>query len=306
VRKPAQASSLLRYLAVTLDASRRLPNPESVAVEPLSGNLYVDPAQILLVEDSASNVAITRAALHQENYEIIVAWNGQEALYAAEERKFDIILMDVSMPLMDGLEATQRIRQGRSLNNATPIIAMTANAFAEDRERCLNAGMDDFMSKPIDIRKLRSIVEYWLHQKAVTPEAKPVDEPEEASEETTSPAAEGPVFDPTVLDQLARDTSEELLPELAGIYLEETRKRIPTLHRLHLEENFCDLEMQAHSLKSGAGAFGVLRLQRLAFSLEQAARAADRSQLTALMGKLEEVAETGLRALEACLVKKTV
>ncbi|HRY18482.1 MAG TPA: PAS domain S-box protein [Candidatus Competibacteraceae bacterium] len=307
VRKPAQASSLLRYLAVTLDASRRLPNPaESVAVEPLSGNLYVDPAQILLVEDSASNVAITRAALHQENYEITVAWNGQEALYAAEERKFDIILMDVSMPLMDGLEATQRIRQGRSLNNATPIIAMTANAFAEDRERCLNAGMDDFMSKPIDIRKLRSIVEYWLHQKAVTPEAKPVDEPEEASEETTSPAAEGPVFDPTVLDQLARDTSEELLPELAGIYLEETRKRIPTLHRLHLEENFCDLEMQAHSLKSGAGAFGVLRLQRLAFSLEQAARAADRSQLTALMGKLEEVAETGLRALEACLVKKTV
>jgi len=308
VRKPAQASSLLRYLAVTLDDSLPLPNPESVVLEPPSENIHVsvNPAQILLVEDSTSNVAITRAALHQGNYEITVAWNGQEALHAVEERKFDIILMDVSMPLMDGLEATQRIRQGRSLNHATPIIAMTANAFAEDRERCLNAGMDDFMSKPIDIRKLRSIVEHWLHQKVVTSEAISIDKPGEALEETTSPAAEGPVFDPTVLDQLAHDTSEELLPELVGIYLEETRKRIPTLHRLHLEENFYDLEMQAHSLKSGAGAFGVLRLQNLAFGLEQAARAADRSQLTALMGKLEEVAETGLCALEKCLVTRTV
>lgn len=308
VRKPAQACSLLRYLAVTLDDSLPLPNSKSVVLEPLSENIDVDvdPARILLVEDSTSNVAITRAALHQKNYEITVAWNGQEALYAVEEKKFDIILMDISMPLMDGLEATQRIRQGRSLNNATPIIAMTANAFAEDRERCLNAGMDDFMSKPIDIRKLRSIVEHWLHQKVVTSEAKSIDKLEEASEETTPSVAEGPVFDPTVLDQLAHDTSEELLPELVGVYLEETRKRIPILHRLHLEENFYDLEMQAHSLKSGSGAFGTVRLQNLAFSLEQSAKAGDKSQLAALMNKLDEVAETSLHAIEKFLTGRNL
>lgn len=236
---------------------------------------------------------------------IAIAWNGQEALEVVEERKFDIILMDVSMPLMDGLKATRRIRQGHSPNQATPIIAMTANAFAEDQERCMNAGMDDFMSKPIDIRKLRSIVGRWLMQKTATSQTSVRNTSETTLQVTASPSAE-PVFNPAVLDQLAEDTSEELLPELVETFLEETRKRLPVLRQLYAEENWPELGLQAHTLKSGSGAFGALQLQKLAFGMQQAAKTVDKPRLIALMNVLDEIAENSLGAIEGYLAKKNI
>jgi len=306
VRKPVRVYSLLHDLAVALGGSLPLLNPEPVVAGPPSGrtDASTGPARILLVEDSLSNVAVARAALQQGNHEVAIAWNGQEALNAVEESKFDIILMDISMPLMDGLEATRRIRQGDSPNQATPIIAMTANAFAEDRERCLNAGMNDFMSKPIDIWKLRNIVDHWVRQNAAAPEADALFGQEKIMRQTVLPTTE-PILNPAVLEQLAHDTSEELLPELVGIYLEETRKRIPVLHRLYTDGNLPDLEIQAHGMKSGSGAFGALKLQNLAFGMEQAAKTADRSQLAALMDSLDEVAETSFRAIEHYLAERS-
>lgn len=117
---------------------------------------------ILLVEDNLLNQRIVTFSLKRFNHEVVIANNGVEALEQFRSRKFDVILMDIMMPVMDGLEATVKIREiENSLNTEkrTPIIALTANTMDNDREKCISYGMDEFMAKPFDIEKLNSIFE---------------------------------------------------------------------------------------------------------------------------------------------------
>ena len=117
---------------------------------------------ILLVEDNLLNQRIVTFSLKRFNHEVVIANNGVEALEQFRSRKFDVILSDIMMPVMDGLEATVKIREIElSLNTEkrTPIIALTANTMDNDREKCLSYGMDEFMAKPFDIEKLNSIFE---------------------------------------------------------------------------------------------------------------------------------------------------
>jgi len=115
---------------------------------------------ILLVEDNLLNQRIVTFSLKKFNHEVVIANNGVEAIEQFCTRKFDVILMDIMMPVMDGLEATIKIRE-IELNNATekrtPIIALTANTMDNDRDKCISYGMDEFMAKPFDIEKLNSI-----------------------------------------------------------------------------------------------------------------------------------------------------
>jgi osomolarity two-component system sensor histidine kinase NIK1 len=117
---------------------------------------------ILLVEDNLLNQRIVTFSLKRFNHEVVIANNGVEAIEQFRERKFDVILMDIMMPVMDGLEATVKIREIENINKVdkrTPIIALTANTMDNDRDKCLLYGMDEFMSKPFDIEKLNSIFE---------------------------------------------------------------------------------------------------------------------------------------------------
>ncbi len=121
---------------------------------------------ILLAEDNPVNERLARRVLEKQGYVVTVARNGREAIDLAcastNPNPFDAILMDIQMPLIDGLEATQAIRRfEKQINRHTPIIAMTANAMEGDRERCLDAGMDDYISKPIDIQHLTAVVQRW-------------------------------------------------------------------------------------------------------------------------------------------------
>jgi len=119
-----------------------------------------DTLNILLVEDNLLNQRIVTYSLKKYNYEVIVANNGVEAIEYFREKKFDVILMDIMMPIMDGLEATIKIREIENLvskEKRTPIIALTANTMDNDRDKCISFGMDDFMAKPFDIEKLKSI-----------------------------------------------------------------------------------------------------------------------------------------------------
>lgn len=115
---------------------------------------------ILLVEDNVLNQRVVTFSLKKFNHEVVIANNGVEAIEKFNEHKFDVILMDIMMPVMDGLEATVKIREIENADNCekrTPIIALTANTMDNDREKCISYGMDDFMSKPFDIEKLKSI-----------------------------------------------------------------------------------------------------------------------------------------------------
>jgi len=115
---------------------------------------------ILLVEDNLLNQRIVTFSLKKFNHEVVIANNGVEAIEHFRETKFDVILMDIMMPVMDGLEATIKIRELESENQTkkrTPIIALTANTMDNDRDKCISYGMDEFLSKPFDIEKLNSI-----------------------------------------------------------------------------------------------------------------------------------------------------
>jgi CheY-like chemotaxis protein len=115
---------------------------------------------ILLVEDNLLNQRIVTFSLKKYNYDVVIANNGVEAIERFSEHKFDVILMDIMMPVMDGLDATVKIRELEELikvDKRTPIIALTANTMDNDRDKCISYGMDEFMSKPFDMEKLKLI-----------------------------------------------------------------------------------------------------------------------------------------------------
>ncbi len=117
---------------------------------------------ILLVEDNLLNQRIVTFSLKKFNHGVVIANNGVEAIEQFCKNKFDVILMDIMMPVMDGLEATVKIRElenKKNIQKRTPIIALTANTMDNDRDKCISYGMDEFMAKPFDIEKLNSIFE---------------------------------------------------------------------------------------------------------------------------------------------------
>jgi signal transduction histidine kinase/CheY-like chemotaxis protein len=175
VRRSALIASVGQALGVAERTLRRLAQPEMIAVS-ADGALL----RVLVVEDNQVNQLLVTTILAKAGMRAEVAANGLEAVQAVHHRGFDVILMDMQMPEMDGLEATRRIRQIGATGRAVPIIAMTANAMQEDRRRCLEAGMNDFVSKPIDtgelLRKIGAHCRTELDNAALRAAATPVAE----------------------------------------------------------------------------------------------------------------------------------
>ena len=163
--KPVKQSDLFDAIAEALDGADR-----SVTVAPSEHDTARTTAarRVLLVEDGLVNQAVAANLLRRRGHEVVIANNGREALDLVEADRFDVVLMDVQMPVMDGFEATARIREReRASGEHIPIVAMTAHAMRGDRERCLEAGMDDYLAKPVDVRALYAAVERTEHDGAV-------------------------------------------------------------------------------------------------------------------------------------------
>jgi signal transduction histidine kinase/ActR/RegA family two-component response regulator len=157
---PCQGSEFwftIRVLASSRDAASRHPSSVARTERPCPAR-----GHILLVEDNTINQKVAHLMIRDLGYSVEMANNGIEALKAFESQTYDLILMDCLMPEMDGFEATRRIRASGSLGLRTPIIAMTANAFAQDREECLAAGMTDYLSKPVRQQELKNKLQQWL------------------------------------------------------------------------------------------------------------------------------------------------
>jgi CheY-like chemotaxis protein len=212
--KPVRRSSLVSAVAHVLGVAEHVPH-RAAPTEVMPTDVEGVPLRVLVVEDNQVNQLLVTTILAKAGMRAEVAGNGVEAVQAVHQRNFDVILMDMQMPEMDGLEATRRIRQLGALGRAVPIIAMTANAMQEDRRRCLEAGMNDFVAKPIDSGELlRKIA---AHCRAEIGEA--------ALRAATAPAA---TAEATALSNEQTDALESLLSSLepATDEIEPERKRV--------------------------------------------------------------------------------
>jgi len=202
----------------------------------------------------------------------------------ARTAAYDLILMDVRMPRMDGFAATAAIRALHGAAGRVPILAMTAAAMAGAREKCLAAGMDGHLPKPMDRATLLGAVAEALDARPRRPRAgAPADEPH------ATPA----LLDHTTLDELRSAVGPGRLPRLVGVFAEETRAR---LARLAATEDLRAIEDEAHGLKSAAGTFGAAALRQAAAALEAACVAGEAATALALRNRLPALVERSLAA----------
>ena len=280
--KPVRQTALYECL-VNMMAGRPqeapMPRPaEQLKAAPAAGNR----GRILLVEDNVINQQVAIGILQIQGYEVAVANNGKEALEAHAQAPFDLVLMDCHMPEMDGFEATRAIRAREQAGDGrrVPIVALTANAMAHDREECLEAGMDDHLSKPFSMAKLQEMLDRWIA-------AKPAAEPTvaELAAQATAKAAE--VLDREVLERLAQVLEPELLARVLSLYLAELPGLIEKLREAVRAGDGSELRNAAHSLKSCSQNIGARALGRYCSEIEACLRRGEKKEAEKVLANIE-------------------
>ena len=241
------------------------------------------PVNCLLAEDNPVNQRLFLAMLERAGVQASLAATGREALAMASERHFDIAIMDVQMPEMDGLEATASIRSGELLTGGhLPIIAITAHAMAGDRDLCFAAGMDGYLSKPVRMESLIGEIQRLL--KPASSSATMVDSPHMGGSAM-------PLIDyPQALERVGGD--RELLAELAGLFLDECPRLLSVSNAGIENNNLPATAGAAHQLKGLLAQFGSEQGRKLALSLESAAKSGDMSAASAAFAQLSTHLDT--------------
>jgi two-component system, sensor histidine kinase and response regulator len=249
--------------------------PRIGRISPVSGRRL----NVLLVEDNAVNQKLAERLLEKQGHSVVSADNGKEALVALENDHFDMVLMDVQMPEMSGVEATAAIRETeRATGRHIPIIAMTAHALKGDREQCLEAGMDEYLSKPISAADLANTIERALADRRATD-----------SEESVQAQVTDVLDFNRLLEQFDGDL--ELLHQISEIFLEELPNLLSQIHGAVKQRDCEALERSAHSLKGAAGNFTLGTLVATAQRLEILAREGNLSEVIGPLLALEFEAE---------------
>jgi len=317
-----QRGALLRLLGAG-DAAERF-----VPIEPVQPLVQIRttpvPAQtlgghVLLVEDNPVNRQVAQRLVGLLGLSLAVAENGKEALELLDRESFDAVLLDCQMPVMDGYTTVRILRQNEAARPGAhmPVIAMTANAMAGDRDKCLRAGMDDYLSKPLNRALLEQTLRRWLPAGATArtaapaapaarPGATPTPTPTPAYVAASAPvpamAPVGNVLDPEVVRDLVEVMGDEFT-ELVRVYLEDTPKSIALLERAATGHDTPGLIAPAHSLKSTSANLGALGLAELARRLEHGARAGDLGEEAPLLVAELARAFTRVRAELDALVR---
>jgi len=276
--KPVRRKTLYRSLLRVMQAGK-LEITGNTAINPILEQGSLLPGlTVLLVEDIPINMQVARLMVSALGCDVIEATNGEEALAAIEKQRPDFVLMDCQMPVMDGYTAcrTQRAREMRAGSEPLTIIALTANALDDDRQRCIDAGMDDFVSKPFSKQTLlAAIARCGLFDKVAEATLAPAPAPEA----TLLPAAhEQPTLDAAALDQIADldpDGDGSLVVEIIETYVDNAQSLIGELGEAWLSKDAARATAASHSLKSSSANVGAKRLAGICSSIEQNARAGD-------------------------------
>ncbi|WP_165226740.1 PAS domain-containing hybrid sensor histidine kinase/response regulator [Aquisphaera insulae] len=296
--KPVKQSELLDAIMTAMSRKSRKPGPAPPRAErtiPRREAGGPAPLRILLVEDNATNQVLALSLLEKDGHEVELATNGQEALDVLGSRSFDLVLMDVQMPVMDGFEATARIRdRERQGGGHLPIIAMTAHAMKGDRERCLEAGMDAYVAKPIRFSDLRQAIE-GVAGGASTGHAQ-------------LPGDGGPSGDRPERPVEIRIDRQALLARVGGredrlrtivrTFLKESSVLLAEMHAAITAADGAALKRAAHSLKGACGLFEVPGLADMVVSLESMGQAGELAGADAAFSPLEAAMGRLAAALE--------
>lgn len=246
--------------------------------------------RVLLADANQTNQVISQALLSQLGLSVDVVGSGLDAVEAMRSRPYDLVLMDIAMPKMDGIEATQRIRELEGPPGRIPIVAMTAHAMRGDREKFLAQDVDDYLVKPVSRAGLGACLARWLEERPV-----------EAERDPTGVTPQDTALDRATLDRLAGDVGEEILPELINTFLNELDSRIDLIEKAAEAVDLRGLAAQAHPLKSSAANFGAVALSRLASDIEATARAGDGPRAQAVARRTRAVAQATRERLSAAI-----
>ena len=288
--KPVRMRRLLSVLTQLLDtphAAEMMPaEPDRLVIERFSSTR---PPRVLLAEDNPANQRLVSLMLRRFGCRVDVAADGCEAVSAVRSFPYDLVVMDCQMPEMDGLEATQEIRKLQPPMCQVPIVALTANAFREDKERCLGAGMNDFLSKPLTLESLQLVLKRWLSEHSLstaTPIALPM-----------KPAPQPQESQPDIQDELAsiKDRIQELsalLDEEAGVkswaLFQDDTKQTLMAAKSQLETGDAEqLARSAHRLAGSALMIGARSIAQRSKQLEAVARRGDLNASSQLLGDLD-------------------
>ncbi|MBS1792341.1 MAG: PAS domain S-box protein [Acidobacteria bacterium] len=252
------------------------------------------PLQVLVADDNAVNRKVALLMLEKLGYKAEFATNGLEVLESLGSRTFDVVLMDVQMPEMDGLEATREICRRWKPANRPRIIAMTANAMSGDRDQCLEAGMDDYLSKPIRKEDLQRALE----------QCEMKSQPEKRNLNNDK-FAEIPTFDEAMfksLEEFSPDGADEIIAELIGIFLEESPKGFQNLAGAVEAGDLKKIETLAHALKGSCATIGVARTAALCSALERLAFEGGLDGAPELLTEIDAELKRSVEVLENLLV----
>ena len=301
LNKPIKHIQLFNSLNTVLGGQRvtvgRV-SPKNTELDAQQGAKH--PLRILLAEDNAINQKLAVQQLKRIGYRADIVGNGAEAIEALERQAYDVVLMDMQMPEMDGITACQKIRQIFPPNEQPRIIAMTANAMQGDRERCIKAGMDNYISKPVDLESLSVALKQCPRRQSepssqqaeteTAPSAQPQSKPKSASKtakkrKTTSrkpskvaapkqmPSAPAIDIDglKKTLDIIGGNTPENI-QEIISLYMKESPNLVKTMVDALQAESATDLEYAGHTLKSSSQMIGALQFSDLCAQLEMVGR----------------------------------
>ncbi|MEM7310292.1 MAG: response regulator [Planctomycetota bacterium] len=254
--------------------------------------------RVLLAEDNIVNQKVTKLLLAKLGCEVQIAETGMGALEHVISGDYDIVLMDCHMPEMDGFEATKAIRKLTDpAKREIPIVAMTANAMQGDRERCLEAGMNDYIAKPAPRDELTRVIREWASEPPV--QTTSTREEEAMTEPEPSPALDMDVIDS--LKELGGEDDPEIFIELVELFLSDTPERISCLQKALEEGDAQALEGAAHALKSSCGNLGAISLSALCREIESCGRNADLDSAESLVSRSEHEFTRVQEALRAQL-----
>jgi len=281
--KPVRQSQLYDCLATVMNtpgdsaSSDSLRPPPLVTRHSLKEAKALDRHRVLVADDNETNQMVAVRMLRKLGYQAEVAVNGRETVEALAHASYDMVLMDCQMPDMDGFAATRSIREFEAARGRhTPIIAVTANAMKGDREKCLDAGMDDYLAKPVKMEDLHEVLRRWVQGAGVTPAG----------------AAGAPTLDATVIGDLragGQEGSSPFLDILIDKFVQqEAPARLAALREAVAHADAPAVARAAHSLKGSSGALGARAMVDLCLTLEQEGRAGSTSGAPDVLALLEE------------------